>query len=184
VSRLLPARWRRCGAHDCAKRTDVRNELSQLAIGRVLRSASAMSSHVDCLLKANLSENRILRYRAIAAHGTVAQRLGCRPRDIPRRYWVNDTTVSDRRSARLTSGVLPGATRSSRTRNTFHVRYLDRRRPSFGCHTRNHLAAMATVNTKIFIRRQDDGVCEDFTHAHEASIGEAHRNIAVFFYKP
>ena len=43
---------------------------------------------------------------------------------------------------------------------------------------------MATVNMEILVSRQDDGVGEGFTHAHEASIGEAHGNVAVLLDKP
>ena len=56
--------------------------------------------------------------------------------------------------------------------------------PSFGCHTRNRLAAVATVNTEILVRRQDHRVGEGFTHAHEASISEAHGDVAVLRDKP
>ena len=52
--------------------------------------------------------------------------------------------------------------------------------PSFGRHTRNHLSTVATVNSEILVRRQDDGVGKRFGHANEASIGEAHGNVGVF----
>jgi hypothetical protein len=46
------------------------------------------------------------------------------------------------------------------------------------------LAAVATINTEILVSRQDNGVGESFTHAHEARIGKAHGNVTVFLDKP
>src|SRR5229473_7776611 len=51
------------------------------------------------------------------------------------------------------------------------------RQRSFGCHTRNYLAAMAAVNPEILVGRQDDGISKRFGHANQACIGEAHRNV-------
>jgi hypothetical protein len=39
---------------------------------------------------------------------------------------------------------------------------------------------VATVNSKILVGRQDDGVGKRFRHANEASIGEAHGKVGVF----
>jgi hypothetical protein len=38
---------------------------------------------------------------------------------------------------------------------------------------------VAAVNAEIPIRREEDGILERFGHANEASIGEAHGNIAI-----
>jgi hypothetical protein len=50
---------------------------------------------------------------------------------------------------------------------------------SLGCHTGNHLAAVATVNSEILVGREDDGIGKRFGHANEASIGEAHGNVGI-----
>jgi hypothetical protein len=42
---------------------------------------------------------------------------------------------------------------------------------SLGCHTGNHLAAVATVNSEILVGREDDRIGKRFGHANEASIG-------------
>jgi len=41
------------------------------------------------------------------------------------------------------------------------------------------LAAVATVNSEILVGREDDGISKRFGHANEASIGEAHGNVAI-----
>jgi hypothetical protein len=51
------------------------------------------------------------------------------------------------------------------------------RQRSFGCHTRNYLAAMAAVDPEILVGRQDDGISKRFGHANQARVGEAHRNV-------
>jgi Tol biopolymer transport system component len=63
-------------------------------------------------------------------------------------------------------------------------RALKNKSPSFGGHTRNRLAAVATVNAETLVSRQDDKVGESFAHAHQTSIGEAHRDVAVLLYEP
>jgi hypothetical protein len=50
---------------------------------------------------------------------------------------------------------------------------------SLGRHTRNHLAAVATVNSEILVGREDDGVGKRFGHSNEASIGKAHGNVGI-----
>ena len=63
-------------------------------------------------------------------------------------------------------------------------RALKNKSPSFGGHTRNRLAAVATVNAETLVSRQDDKVGESFAHAHQTSIGEAHRDVAALLYEP
>ena len=46
------------------------------------------------------------------------------------------------------------------------------------------MTAVAAVNAEIGIRGQDDGVGERLGHAHEASIGEAHRHVRVLLNEP
>jgi hypothetical protein len=43
---------------------------------------------------------------------------------------------------------------------------------------------MATVNSKILVGSEDDGIGERFGHANEASIGEAHRNVRILLDQP
>ena len=42
---------------------------------------------------------------------------------------------------------------------------------------------MAAINTEISIGRENDGIGERFSHAHEAGIGEAHGHIRVLLHK-
>jgi hypothetical protein len=42
---------------------------------------------------------------------------------------------------------------------------------------------VATVNSKILVGREDDGIGERFGHANEASIGEAHGNVAILLHQ-
>jgi hypothetical protein len=39
---------------------------------------------------------------------------------------------------------------------------------------------VSTVDSEIFVGREDDGISERFGHANEASIGEAHRYVRMF----
>src|SRR6202040_546996 len=64
--------------------------------------------------------------------------------------------------------------------STSQRRMTSRAWPSFGRHTRNHLSTVATVNSKILVGCQDDGVGKRFGHANETSIGKAHGNVGVF----
>src|SRR6266852_5957919 len=63
------------------------------------------------------------------------------------------------------------------TSNSLTSPRMSLRQRSFGCHTRNYLAAMAAVNPEILVGRQDDGITKRFGHANQACIGEAHRNV-------
>jgi hypothetical protein len=38
---------------------------------------------------------------------------------------------------------------------------------------------VATVNSEILVGREDDGIAKRFSHADEASIGEAHGNVGI-----
>jgi hypothetical protein len=40
---------------------------------------------------------------------------------------------------------------------------------------------VAAVDSEILVGRQDDGIGKRFGHTNEASIGEAHGNVGVFF---
>jgi len=42
------------------------------------------------------------------------------------------------------------------------------------------LPAVSTVDSEIFVGREDDGISKRFGHANEASIGEAHRYVRIF----
>jgi hypothetical protein len=46
--------------------------------------------------------------------------------------------------------------------------------------TRDYLTAMAAVNAEVRVGCENDRIGNDFSHAHEASISEAHGNVCVF----
>ncbi len=50
-------------------------------------------------------------------------------------------------------------------------------------HTGDYLAAVAAVNAKVGIGRENDRIGKYFSHTHEASIGEAHRDVCVFLHE-
>ena len=50
---------------------------------------------------------------------------------------------------------------------------------SFGSRTRNYLAAVPTVDSKILVGRENEGIGKRFGHANQASIGESHRNVGI-----
>lgn len=50
---------------------------------------------------------------------------------------------------------------------------------SFGSRTRNYLAAVPTVDSKILVGRENEGIGKHFSHANQASIGESHRNVGI-----
>ena len=50
---------------------------------------------------------------------------------------------------------------------------------SFGSRTRNDLAAVPTVDSKILVGRENEGIGKRFGHANQASIGESHRNVGI-----
>jgi hypothetical protein len=38
---------------------------------------------------------------------------------------------------------------------------------------------VSTVDSKILVGRENDGIGKHFGHANEASVGEAHRNVGI-----
>jgi hypothetical protein len=51
------------------------------------------------------------------------------------------------------------------------------RQKSFGCQTRNYLAAMPAVDPEILVSRENNGISKRFGHTNQARVGEAHRNV-------
>jgi hypothetical protein len=49
---------------------------------------------------------------------------------------------------------------------------------------RDGLVAMPSIDAKMCIERNHNGVVMHFGHANEAGIGEAHRNVSIFSHKP
>ena len=50
---------------------------------------------------------------------------------------------------------------------------------SFGSRTRNDLAAVPTVDSKILVGRENEGIVKRFGHANQASIGKSHQNVGI-----
>src|SRR5207237_1192731 len=48
---------------------------------------------------------------------------------------------------------------------------------------RDHSQAMTTINSKILIGRQDQGIRKGLRHPHEASVGEARGNIGILLHQ-
>ena len=44
----------------------------------------------------------------------------------------------------------------------------------------NHLAAVASIDAEVAVQGHDDRIGTQFRHAHQARIGEIHREVASF----